>query len=96
MLRMAEAFTRVIATFTVIGEIETELFFVVVARAPTGVTKPAAGVITTRPPTAPEQKPSTVGLPRVNFFIRPFGAKLTHTDGPRSAVRNVQVDPQPS
>src|SRR4051812_14937404 len=33
--------------------------------APTGVTKPAAGVITTKPPTAPEQKPSTVGLPRV-------------------------------
>src|SRR6185369_5036076 len=30
-----------------------------------GVTKPAAGVITTKPPTAPEQKPSTVGLPRV-------------------------------
>src|SRR3954468_1258175 len=34
--------------------------------APTGVTKPAAGVITTKPPTAPEQKPSTVGLPRVS------------------------------
>src|SRR3954470_24890356 len=33
--------------------------------APIGVTKPAAGVITTKPPTAPEQKPSTVGLPRV-------------------------------
>src|SRR3954470_19297547 len=33
--------------------------------APPGVTKPAAGVITTKPPTAPEQKPSTVGLPRV-------------------------------
>ena len=30
-----------------------------------GVTKPAPGVITTRPATAPEQKPSTVGLPRV-------------------------------
>ena len=28
-------------------------------------TKPAPGVITTRPATAPEQKPSTVGLPRV-------------------------------
>src|SRR3954469_25381124 len=33
--------------------------------APPGVTKPAAGVITTKPPTAPEQKPSTVALPRV-------------------------------
>src|SRR5947207_12462 len=31
-----------------------------------GVTKPAPGVITTRPATAPEQKPSTVGLPRVS------------------------------
>src|SRR5687768_2671103 len=34
--------------------------------APVGVTNPAAGVITTRPPTAPEQNPSTLGLPRVN------------------------------
>src|ERR1700675_3065429 len=29
-----------------------------------GVTKPAAGVIATRPATAPEAAPSTVGLPR--------------------------------
>src|SRR5512139_2815600 len=28
-----------------------------------GVTKPQAGVMTTRPATAPEQKPSTLGLP---------------------------------
>src|SRR5215468_5678136 len=34
------------------------------AIAPLGVTKPHAGVITTRPATAPEQKPSTLGLPR--------------------------------
>src|ERR687883_261242 len=33
--------------------------------APLALTKPAAGVITTRPATAPEQKPSTVGLRRV-------------------------------
>src|SRR5688500_8432043 len=33
------------------------------------VTKPAHGVITTRPPTTPEQKPSTVGLPRVIHSI---------------------------
>src|SRR3954468_21426903 len=32
--------------------------------APDAVTKPAQGVMTTRPPTAPEQKPSTEGLPR--------------------------------
>ena len=30
-----------------------------------GVTNPAAGVMTTRPETMPEQKPSTLGLPRV-------------------------------
>src|SRR5580765_1578192 len=30
---------------------------------PAGVTKPQAGVITTSPATAPEQKPSTLGLP---------------------------------
>src|SRR5690242_17342944 len=35
-----------------------------IARAPLAVTKPQAGVITTRPATAPEQKPSTLGLPR--------------------------------
>src|SRR3989442_4279906 len=32
--------------------------------APRGVTKPHAGVMTTKPATAPEQKPSTLGLPR--------------------------------
>src|SRR6266478_6622586 len=31
--------------------------------APVGVTKPQAGVMTTNPATAPEQKPSTLGLP---------------------------------
>src|SRR5207247_652762 len=31
--------------------------------APVGLTNPQAGVITTRPATAPEQKPSTLGLP---------------------------------
>src|SRR5690242_274263 len=30
---------------------------------PAGVTKPQAGVITTNPATAPEQKPRTLGLP---------------------------------
>src|SRR5882762_7095760 len=32
--------------------------------APVGSTYPHAGVITTSPPTAPEQNPSTLGLPR--------------------------------
>src|SRR2546430_17271831 len=31
--------------------------------APVGLTKPQAGVMTTRPATAPEQKPSTLGFP---------------------------------
>src|ERR1700751_4133758 len=34
-----------------------------IANAPTGPTKPEAGVIATRPATAPEQTPITVGLP---------------------------------
>src|SRR6516225_5196283 len=34
------------------------------ANEPIGPTKPEAGVIATRPATAPEQMPSTVGLPR--------------------------------
>src|SRR5437879_9454017 len=34
------------------------------ATAPLAVTKPHAGVMTTRPATAPEQKPRTLGLPR--------------------------------
>src|SRR5438034_6595815 len=34
--------------------------------APAGVTNPQAGVITTRPATAPEQNPSTLGLPLSN------------------------------
>src|SRR5271154_7476439 len=34
-----------------------------IAKAPTGPTKPEAGVMATRPATAPEQMPTTVGLP---------------------------------
>src|ERR1700704_2468815 len=37
--------------------------------APFAVTKPQAGVITTRPATAPEQKPSTLGLPLPSHSI---------------------------
>src|SRR5215212_6173658 len=36
-------------------------------RAPFTSTKPQAGVITTRPATAPEQKPRMEGLPRVMY-----------------------------
>src|ERR1700741_2244332 len=34
-----------------------------------GETKPQQGVITTKPPTAPEQKPRTVGLPGVTHWM---------------------------
>src|SRR6266700_6854308 len=34
-----------------------------ITNAPTGPTKPDAGVMATRPATAPEQMPTTVGLP---------------------------------
>src|SRR6266446_6470877 len=37
--------------------------------APVEFTKPHAGVITTSPATAPEQKPSTLALPRKIFSI---------------------------
>src|SRR5690348_16735258 len=37
--------------------------------APVALTKPQAGVITTNPATAPEQKPRIDGLPRVNHSI---------------------------
>src|SRR5687767_8357120 len=33
------------------------------------LTKPQAGVMTTKPATIPEQKPSTLGLPRVTHSI---------------------------
>src|SRR5215475_7386316 len=36
-----------------------------ITSAPVGLTKPEAGVIATRPATAPEMMPSTDGLPRV-------------------------------
>src|SRR5262245_8394865 len=52
--------------------------------APVALTKPAPGVMTTRPATAPEQKPSTVGLPRVNHSMS------GHTDA-ATAVASVVV-----
>src|SRR5690242_17254216 len=39
------------------------------AMAPFGLTKPQAGVMTTNPATAPEQKPRTLGLPRTIHSI---------------------------
>src|SRR6202142_436977 len=37
--------------------------------APVAGTKPQAGVMTTKPATAPEQKPSTLGLPLTSHSI---------------------------
>ena len=40
-----------------------------IANAPATVTKPAAGVIPTKPATAPDAPPNTEALPRTNFSI---------------------------
>src|SRR6188768_1301215 len=40
-----------------------------ITSAPPAVMKPQAGVTTTSPATAPEQKPSTLGLPRISHSI---------------------------
>src|SRR5439155_12894697 len=52
--------------------------------APVVLTKPQAGVMTTRPATAPEQKPSTLGLPRVTY------SAIAHTNE-ATAVASVVV-----
>src|SRR5437016_14528752 len=52
--------------------------------APVVLTKPQAGVITTSPATAPEQNPSTLGLPRVMY------SAMAHTTE-ATAVANVVV-----
>src|SRR5947209_1458072 len=52
--------------------------------APQGLTKPHAGVITTSPATAPEQKPSMLGLPRTSH------SAIGHTND-ATAVASVVV-----
>src|SRR5689334_21896652 len=42
-----------------------------ITTAPVGSTKPQAGVITTRPPTAPEQRPSTLAFRRNKYSSPP-------------------------
>src|SRR5215213_3985721 len=51
--------------------------------APVASTKPAAGVITTRPATAPEQKPRTEGLPFMMY------SAMAHTNAAAAAARVV-------
>ena len=53
--------------------------------APDEVTKPQAGVITTRPATAPEQNPSTLGLPRV------IHSAIGHTKDATAVARVVVI-----
>src|SRR5687767_5254342 len=48
-----------------------------------GVTNPLAGVIVAHPPIAPEQNPSTLGLPRVMYSAR------AHAEDPMAAARVV-------
>src|SRR5215469_1371254 len=55
------------------------------AMAPLGVTKPQAGVISTRPATAPEQKPSTLGLPLT------IHSHMGHTKEPTAVAMVVVV-----
>src|SRR5687767_1881926 len=57
------------------------------------VTKPAHGVITTRPPTMPEQKPSTVGLLRVPHST---AAQLKPPSAAASVVVVKATDAMPS
>src|SRR5918992_4213769 len=54
----------------------------------TGPTKPAAGVMATRPATAPEAAPSTVGLPRVihSVNIQPSAAAAAPVFVARNAL----------
>src|SRR5512135_3367051 len=57
-----------------------------VMNAPTGPTKPAAGVIATRPATIPEQMPSRLGLP---FTIHSISAQATPAVAvPNSVLKN--------
>src|SRR5256712_5215895 len=55
------------------------------ATAPLGVTKPQAGVMTTKPATAPEQKPSILGLPRT------IHSAMGHTKDATAVARVVVV-----
>src|SRR4030095_1316014 len=47
---------------------------------PVGATYPQAGVITTSPPTAPEQKPRTLGLPRSAY------SRIAHLNEPTAGA----------
>src|SRR5436309_5068844 len=54
-----------------------------ITSAPPPVTNPHAGVITTNPATAPEQKPSTLGFPRV------IHSAIGHTNDATAVARVV-------
>src|SRR5438876_12219586 len=54
--------------------------------APVGSTYPHAGVMTTRPPTAPEQNPSTLGLPRSAY------SSIAHVNDATAVARVVAIN----
>src|SRR6266581_2780108 len=54
--------------------------------APVGSTYPHAGVITTNPPTAPEQNPSTLGLPRSAY------SSIAHVNEATAVARVVAMN----
>src|SRR3954452_18521782 len=54
--------------------------------APVGPTYPQAGVITTSPATAPEQNPSTLGLPRSAY------SRVAHVNDATAVARVVVVN----
>src|SRR5256712_13239251 len=54
--------------------------------APVGSTYPHAGVMTTRPPTAPEQNPSTLGLPRSAY------SSIAHVNDATAVARVVTIN----
>src|SRR5213593_4717462 len=54
--------------------------------APVGSTYPHAGVMTTRPPTAPEQNPSTLGLPRSAY------SSIAHVNDATAVARVVVIN----
>ena len=82
-----------------------------ITTAPPAVTNPHAGVMTTKPATAPEQKPSTLGLPRtIHSIIGQINeatavarvvvvkalAAMTSAADRAAGVKSIPTDPQHS
>ena len=61
--------------------------------APEALTKPQAGVIATSPATIPEQKPSTLALPRTTYSA---SAQVPLATAPASVVVRKALEAMPS